>query len=149
MADFRIRDESGSDVESQLATLVAYVRKTAEGTVSRAEKPNAWRRAFEEEQQARALSATDEAHRKMALQIEAARAEDLVHESCAWQRANAIRQYADAVLMSSPNDKRVIAWATWAMNTADSLDPLLRRLQQIEAGAAPAEVELPQGDKNG
>lgn len=55
---------------------------------------------------------------------------NLAHESSAWQLASQVRSYVAAV-MSSTGDNvsdELLAWRDWALQTAEEIDPVLRRI---------------------
>lgn len=134
-SEFRIRDEGSGTVESKVADLVAYVKRTVDRAQERAEIYAAQRPAYEAAAKAKEDEARKEAEEKFVRVMEAARAEDLMHESLAWQRAEAIRRYSEAVSTRSSGDQRVQAWCVWARQVADAMDPMQRRLAQIEEGS--------------
>lgn len=135
-SEFRIRDEGSGAVESKAADLVAYVKRTVDRAQERAAMYAEQRPAYEATVKAKEDNARKEAEEKFVRVMEAARAEDLLHESLAWQRAEAIRRYAEAVASGKPEDKRVQAWAAWALQVADAMDPTERRIAQIETGSS-------------
>lgn len=55
---------------------------------------------------------------------EAHRAEVLLDEVHRWEAASAIREYAAAVEVRFPDEADAAAWVRWAVDHADSLDPL-------------------------
>lgn len=87
-----------------------------------------------------------ERDRALVLEIDAALEEDVGREACAWREAQEIRAYASTLLATRPNDERVSAWAEWAMQMADIMDPTQRRLRQIEMGSTPEEPSDSAGD---
>lgn len=54
---------------------------------------------------------------------EAHRAKVLLDEVAAWETAGRVRAYATAIATRLPDDPEASAWATWAVDHADSLDP--------------------------
>ena len=71
---------------------------------------------------------------------------NLAYESSAWQLASQVRSYVAAV-MSSTGDNvsdELLAWRDWALQTAEEIDPVLRRLEgKLTSYASRDEVQPP------
>lgn len=145
--DFRIIDEKTAPLEDQLESLIDFVAKAVKNGPEKDRRLAEWRADHNarvaEAQEAMRQAQQAKAQQELLEQMEAARCEDLRREAVAWREASDMRAYASALVVANPEDDWVRSWASWAMQVADVMDPMLRRLQQIEMGSAEAE---PTGD---
>lgn len=73
---------------------------------------------------------------------EAHRAEVLRSEVDGWETADRIREYAAAIEKRFPDDPDAVAWATWAVDHADTLDPLSKPVRVPPGPEEPSAEEL-------
>lgn len=144
--DFRIRDESTSPIETQLANLADYVARAI------GQAPEWLRRrelailaqSTETETETLMVSQAEaervEVERQRFLIEEATRREELLSEMRQWFEAEQLRAYIDAALRRSGTvapDSVVDRWAVWARSVADAMDPLSKRFASLDETSPP------------
>lgn len=70
---------------------------------------------------------------------------DLAYESSAWQLASQVRSYVAAVMGSTGDNvpAELLAWRDWALQTAEEIDPVCRRLDGMPTSYASRDEAQP------
>jgi len=141
-----IRDETGRPLETRINEVFVRIYRAVVGCRKRA------RERAEEERVREAARIQREADEKRRREEERRLAEEnllrlnLAYESSAWQLASQVRSYVAAV-MSSTGDSvsdELLSWRDWALQTAEEIDPVLRRIDGTPTSyASRDEVQLP------
>lgn len=125
-----IRDETDRPLETRINEVFVRIYQAVVGCRKLA------RERAEQERAQEAARIRHEADEKRRQEEERQLAEEnllrlnLAYESSAWQLASQVRSYVAAV-MSSTGDNvsdELLAWRDWALQTAEEIDPVLRRL---------------------
>lgn len=141
-----IGDETDRPLETRINEVFVKIYQAVVGCRKRA------RERAEEERAREAARIQREADEKRHREEERRLAEEnllrlnLAYESSAWHLASQVRSYVAAV-MSTTGDKvsdELLAWRDWALQTAEEIDPVLRRLDgKPSSYASKDEVQPP------
>lgn len=140
-------DGSKEKLEGKLdLVLKAILRKHQALTESAARREEQWR-LDEIERQRKAAYEAQQAELRRVRAEERRRQTDLSREALLWHRADAVRRYV-AQLDRQVGEAEEIPdgyedWKTWALASADAMDPSSTRLRSFSEDVAPAPTEGP------
>lgn len=119
-----------SPVESRLTSFVEGVVRFAAAIKTHNEECERQERARQAEAERRAETARQRAEKLKLIKAERARVRQLLLTAKNWQRSQALREYIEAAVKyrtanqgPSGQDPEFVAWAAWATQQADRLDP--------------------------